>query len=181
MTSHGWAELGPIVRERRDDLGLTQADLQAQGVMGTTQLRTLENGRATGMASVYRRALERVLRWRDAAIDNFIEFGETPRPLLDEVTATAISENGFDVELNAPQPAEGRQVMGLAVLGQRLTEIAQDVADGAPADDLVDLARRVNVGITRLLADSLGVDEQAAHRIARDVRHLLDQAPSDRK
>ncbi|OBJ84737.1 helix-turn-helix domain-containing protein [Mycobacterium asiaticum] len=77
-----WQRLADEIRRRRKQLGLTQADVYAQGGPSTETLRALENNRAGRLTVKLRRALERALQWEAGSVDAILD-GRPPRPLDD--------------------------------------------------------------------------------------------------
>jgi DNA-binding XRE family transcriptional regulator len=64
-----WEKLGVAVRDRRCELGFTQADVAARGGPSVLTVRAIENNRAGRLSSRLRRSLERVLSWQSGSID----------------------------------------------------------------------------------------------------------------
>jgi transcriptional regulator with XRE-family HTH domain len=81
-----WAHLGRLVRERRTELGLTQAEVHGGGGPSPATLYLIETGgRDTYRPQVLRR-LERALRWRAGSVRRVLAGGQ---PVPDEEDATA--------------------------------------------------------------------------------------------
>jgi transcriptional regulator with XRE-family HTH domain len=70
-----WEKLGLQVRDRRTELGLTQADVSERGGPSVETLRAVENNRAGRLSPRVRRALERVLQWESGSIDAVLAGG----------------------------------------------------------------------------------------------------------
>lgn len=96
-----WATLGTAVRERRYELGLSQADVTARGGPSVETLRALEKNRAGRLTDKLRRALERALDWESGSIDDVLD-GSPPRPR--PPTAT-VAEARTAPPGNGPGPA----------------------------------------------------------------------------
>lgn len=79
-----WEKLGQQVRDRRAELGLTQAEVAQRGGPSVETLRALENNRAGRLSPRVRRALERMLQWEIGSIDAVLDGGvptlARPRP-----------------------------------------------------------------------------------------------------
>lgn len=71
--SDRWEFAGRVVRQRRQELGLTQADVQRRGGPSAATVRKLENGRADSLAAASRRVLESVLGWQQGEFDRILE------------------------------------------------------------------------------------------------------------
>ncbi|GGM26534.1 hypothetical protein GCM10011608_09110 [Micromonospora sonchi] len=80
MADHSpdWRRLGQHVQRRREQLGLTQAQVQAAGGPSTATLRNIENATQASYRSSNLRALERVLEWPDGTIDAILNGNERP-------------------------------------------------------------------------------------------------------
>ncbi len=68
-----WATLGTAVRERRYELGLSQADVTARGGPSVETLRAVEKNRAGRLTDKLRRALERAIEWETGSIDDILD------------------------------------------------------------------------------------------------------------
>jgi transcriptional regulator with XRE-family HTH domain len=89
--------LGRLVRERRNELKLTQADVQEAGGPSTATLRLIESGEHTAFRRSTTAPLERILRWGRGAVevilaggDPFPDDGELP--LIPHATTTDLHE-----------------------------------------------------------------------------------------
>lgn len=81
MTSETAAQrLGRLVRERRKQLKMTQADVQEVGGPSTATLRLIEGGHHTDFRDGTGAALEAAIRWQSGSIDNVLA-GDDPTPL----------------------------------------------------------------------------------------------------
>src|SRR4051812_45414241 len=74
-----WSHLGRLVRERRVDLGLTQAEVNNAGGPSPATLYLLESGRREFYRPQILRRLERALDWRSGSIQRVLAGGQ---PLL---------------------------------------------------------------------------------------------------
>lgn len=89
MTSPEAAQrLGRLVRQRRKQLGMTQADIQAAHGPSTATLRLIENGRHIDFRASTSDPLERILGWAPGSINSILaggdptlSVGEQPAPL----------------------------------------------------------------------------------------------------
>lgn len=70
-----WEKLGAAVRDRRCELGFTQADLAARGGPSVLTVRAIENNRAGRLSPRLRRSLERVLSWQSGSIEAILDGG----------------------------------------------------------------------------------------------------------
>lgn len=76
MTKDDWIRLGRAVKARREELGMTQAELQDAGGPSTAKLREIENLRTSTLSTSKRRDLERVLGWETNSVDVVLAGGE---------------------------------------------------------------------------------------------------------
>jgi DNA-binding XRE family transcriptional regulator len=74
-----WLRLAQLIRERRVELGLTQAQVHSAGGPAPATLYLLENGCRTSFSPQILRRLERVLGWRAGSIRRVLAGG---RPAL---------------------------------------------------------------------------------------------------
>lgn len=82
MTEHAAVRLGRMVRERRKELKLTQADVQAKGGPSTATLRLIENGKHTDFRPATSQPLEDILQWQPGSIAAILK-GQTPTVVPD--------------------------------------------------------------------------------------------------
>ncbi len=126
-----WEALGDAVRQRRKELGLTQADEAARGGPSVETVRAIENNRAGRLGRQSRRALERAIEWDVGTIDAVLE-GAAPRVLG---TATGASA--------PPAPATGREATSAAAerfaMAERLIKMRQAFTNHR--DDMTETAR----------------------------------------
>jgi transcriptional regulator with XRE-family HTH domain len=80
-----WSHLGRLVRERRVDLGLTQAELHSAGGPSPATLYLLESGRQGSFRPRILRRLERALGWRAGSIRRVLAGGQ---PMLADADET---------------------------------------------------------------------------------------------
>jgi hypothetical protein len=71
-----WQRLGTYVSRRRDELGLTQSQVQARGGPSVATIRNIETAIKDNYRDSNLRALERVLNWPTGAIDRILTGGE---------------------------------------------------------------------------------------------------------
>jgi transcriptional regulator with XRE-family HTH domain len=74
-----WSNLGRLVRERRTDLGLTQAEIQSAGGPSPATLYLIESGRRGSYRPQVLRRLERALGWRAGSVRRALAGGR-PQP-----------------------------------------------------------------------------------------------------
>jgi hypothetical protein len=105
----GWLFLAKLIKERRLDLGLTQAQVHSAGGPAPATLYLLENGCRTSFSPQILRRLERALGWRAGSIRRVLAGG---RPELDDEGASipSIRENRADVPDGQAWMASFRQL-----------------------------------------------------------------------
>lgn len=81
-----WRRLARYVRDRRDDLGMTQEDVRAAGGPSTATMRLLEGALQESYQPVILQRLEKVLGWRRNSVQAVLAGGE---PVLAEEAALA--------------------------------------------------------------------------------------------
>lgn len=69
VTTDEWARVGAAVRERREELGLTQLEVATQAGVSESMVRVLETARRTSYRAGNLRSIARALSWPDDAID----------------------------------------------------------------------------------------------------------------
>lgn len=74
--SDNWEALAEAVKRRREELRLTQGDIQERGGPSTAKLREIENRRTEALSPSKRRDLERALRWTPGSIDVILAGGQ---------------------------------------------------------------------------------------------------------
>lgn len=70
-----WRRLGEQVLRRREELGLTQPEVQAAGGPSTAAMRIIEKGTQQSYRGSTLRALERALGWRNGSVDDILAGG----------------------------------------------------------------------------------------------------------
>lgn len=107
MSSNGdrnhrdWGRLGRLVRERREDLGLTQAEVHAVGGPSPATLYLIESGQRDSYRPRVLRALERAIQWRATSVQRVLAGGhpepdgDGPRPL-----------RTYEIPMQRPGPKE---------------------------------------------------------------------------
>jgi transcriptional regulator with XRE-family HTH domain len=80
VDAQDWSYLGRVIRDRRADLGLTQAEVSNAGGPSPATLYLLESGRRTLYRPQILRRLERALGWRAGSVRHVLAGGE---PVLD--------------------------------------------------------------------------------------------------
>lgn len=178
MTSESPAQrLGRLVRERRKELKLTQADVQEAGGPSTATLRLIEGGKHTDFRSSTSGPLDKVLQWQPGSIDHVLAGGE-PTPLTDlYVTERAerLLEKVASGEVS-PSREDLRQVGGfLASHGRRaVLNSAMAAAASAAAQMGRSLLSMVDAAAKLQLAQP---DRDRLERVRADVA-LLDRVVS---
>lgn len=174
-----WIRLGAMVRERREDLGLTQADVQNLDGPSPASLRMIENGRAQTMIRNKRRKLEAALKWRPGSIDDILAGGD-PAPSSESVRIPHIrqfSEAGnkkYELTARLGKAPEPLKLVGLTLLSNALAGAADDATNGESPDRLIKLAHKTHHAAMEILADAMSVDVSEAHEIAMRFGYLFD-------
>jgi hypothetical protein len=105
-----WQRVAEYVRERRTDLGMTQADVQAAGGPATATQRLIEGALRDSYQAAILARLERVLQWERGSIRSIRRGGE-PVPV-----APASGAAGSDAELADLEERERRIGVDLSAL-----------------------------------------------------------------
>lgn len=74
-TDSDWSRLGDYVKQRREELRLTQAQVQERGGPSPALVRAIENKRADTLSVSKRRDLERALNWSEESVDLILRGG----------------------------------------------------------------------------------------------------------
>lgn len=136
---------GGMVRQRREELGLTQADVVAQGGPSAMTLRGIENGTAKDPRAWTIASLERVLGLTRGTYDSLLDGGELP-PLGDVDPAEVLRRQAAQLMSQAERADRGSDVA--AVRSMRLPDDLWDRAveeadvEGRPVSALVRDALR---------------------------------------
>lgn len=179
--AENWTRLGELVRLRREELDLTQSQVQERGGPSPALTRAVENGRATAMSHSKRRDLERALEWQVGSIDDVLA-GKSPTLASEPLVIPSIRQHpgkdgangGYEVvpQLGSIEPLK---MFGLALVANALSEAADDYSKGeGSADKLVALAYKTYHATMRMLAETLGVDEFDARETARKMGYLFE-------
>jgi len=83
MVSRDWANLAAQVKDRREELGLTQEQVAASGGPSTATLRLIETNNAKSYRAKTFTQLETALRWRNGSVRRILA-GQGPSPLDDD-------------------------------------------------------------------------------------------------
>jgi hypothetical protein len=104
-----WSYLAKVIKERRLDLGLTQAQVHSAGGPAPATLYLLEHGCRTSFRPEILGRLERALGWRAGSIRRVLAGG---RPALDDEDASipSIRENRTDAPDSQAWMASFRQL-----------------------------------------------------------------------
>jgi len=96
-----WQRLGRVVRDWREEVALTQQQIQAAGGPSTAKLREIERGDGAGTEERTKRRLEKALGWAHGSIDTVLGGGDpAPAPLRQAETGVSVPRaQGFDVEV----------------------------------------------------------------------------------
>ncbi|WP_336794174.1 hypothetical protein [Gordonia malaquae] len=85
-----WAALATAIRARREELAMSQQDVQDNGGPSTAKLREIENQRTTTISTATRSALEHALRWRHGSVKLILATGGKPVP---DAPETGLTDN----------------------------------------------------------------------------------------
>lgn len=170
-----WATLGIAVRDRRNELGLSQADVTTQGGPSVETLRAIENNRAGRLSHKLRRALERAIEWETGSVEAVLD-GSPPRPLPTVTAADARSASPAQGPTSATNAAE-RFAMAERLIKMRRTFAAHcdtmpETARTAIEEDFANAAREMEDAMVWMLP-WLGDEERAA--AIRILGELRDQ------
>jgi transcriptional regulator with XRE-family HTH domain len=72
VTAPDWRALADAVRDRRDELGLRQADVGRHGGPSTGTVRNIESAARTGYSGRTLRQIERALQWPSGHVDRVL-------------------------------------------------------------------------------------------------------------
>lgn len=100
MSPRDWQRLARYVRERRDELGLTQEEIATRGGPSTATLRLIETGTQDSYRAKSLRQLAEALRWTP----------ESPRAILAGREPEEVQESGRErpaTETTPPEPEPG--------------------------------------------------------------------------
>jgi transcriptional regulator with XRE-family HTH domain len=129
-----WSRLGRLVRERRTDLGLTQAEVHGAGGPSPATLYLLEAGRRGSYRPQVLRRLERALGWRAGSIRRVLAGGqpvlddadETPSPIRDDRARAADGQAWMASFRRLPISPHDK----LLILSRLLEEVIADLSRG---------------------------------------------------
>jgi len=128
-----WEKLGQQVRDRRAELGLTQAEVAERGGPSVETLRALENNRSKRLSPRVRRALERVLQWETGSIDAVLDGGAPtlarPRPVVAAADRFAMARQVLDWRADVIRQTHGMQPRAREGLLAGVTRSARQAED----------------------------------------------------
>jgi DNA-binding XRE family transcriptional regulator len=142
-----WSRLGRLVKERRVDLGLTQAEVSSANGPSPATLYLLESGRREFYRPQILRRLERSLGWRAGSIVRVLAGGQ---PMLEHESKSGspVGEDRISVSSGQAWAMSFRQLSisrhdKLLVLSQLLeetiAELSADAGHGQSGPDQVSL------------------------------------------
>lgn len=140
------ARAGRLLRARREELGLTQADVTAQGGPSAMTLRQIENGSQTDPRPWTIAGLERVLSLPRGTYDELIAGGSLPNAEVGDVTGETLRAQAKNLLARAERLEHGPNVT--AVRSMRLPDDLWDQVvleadeEGRPVSALVRDALR---------------------------------------
>jgi transcriptional regulator with XRE-family HTH domain len=140
-----WGYLGRLVRERRAELGLTQAEVHSAGGPSPATLYLLESGHRDSYRPHILRRLERALGWRANSVRRVLAGG---RPTLDDEdeTTSPIREDRTNVPNGHAWMASFRQLpiaprdkllILSNLLEETIAELSTAVNDGPPVSNQI--------------------------------------------
>lgn len=168
-----WATLGVAVRDRRNGLGLSQADVTTRGGPSVETLRAIENNRAGRLSHKLRRALERAIEWETGSVEAVLD-GSPPRPRPTVTAADARTASPAIGPMSAANAAE-RFTMAEHLIKMRRTFATHrdnmgKTARAAIEEDFANAAREMEDAMVYMLP-WLGDEERAAAiRILGELR-----------
>lgn len=182
--SDDWERLGDMVRKRREELGLTQAEVQSLGGPSTASLRAIENKRARSLSVTKRRDLERALYWASGSVEAILDDREPP-PSLPADRAIWLAENGLTVEKardlgitppGAPEETDGSdtETDSGEQLAKEIREAFTNLTTGVTG--LSASLNRMAVQIPRLKHLALASDELTRYAMIVTLAHAGDDA-----
>ena len=104
-----WLYLAQLIKERRLELGLTQAEVHSAGGPAPATLYLLENGCRTSFSPQILRRLERALGWRTGSIRRVLAGGR-PALIGEDMNIPSIHETRADVPNSQAWMASFRQL-----------------------------------------------------------------------
>jgi len=148
MTKKDWNRLGAKVRERIEQLDLTQSEVQSRGGPSPAKVREVMNGRATTMSASKKRDLERALDWEEGSVDDVLD-GRDPKPFsrLGRGLSSLIPEGGAP-----PSREEAEKVRVRRVIQQAWSKVTDFIEDFITANPSPSLRQK-----TRVLVDLIGL------------------------
>ncbi|EHB44076.1 hypothetical protein MycrhDRAFT_6971 [Mycolicibacterium rhodesiae JS60] len=87
-----WEKLGAVVRARRHELGLTQADIRGLGGPSPAIVGAIENNRAAQLSPRMRRGLDQALQWEPGSVNAILAGGEPVAITLSSPTDPGIPD-----------------------------------------------------------------------------------------
>jgi transcriptional regulator with XRE-family HTH domain len=127
-----WEKLGQQVRDRRAELGLTQAEVAQRGGPSVETLRALENNRAGRLSPRVRRALERVLQWETGPTrrpDGGVPTLARPRPDAAAADRFAMARQVLEMRAELVRQSHGMQPRAREGLLAQITRSARQAED----------------------------------------------------
>jgi hypothetical protein len=128
-----WSHLGRLVRERRTELGLTQAEVQSAGGPSPATLYLIETGRHGSYRPQVLRRLERALGWRAGSVRAVLAGGQ---PVLEgEDTISPVGDDRASVPDSGAWMASFRRLPisrhdKLLILSRLLEEVIAELSTG---------------------------------------------------
>ncbi|MHA7617470.1 hypothetical protein ACX12M_03015 [Cellulosimicrobium cellulans] len=177
-----WERLGREVRERRQELGFTQNDVQAEGGPSTALLRGIENATSKVLSKPKRRDLERALRWPtghvdailagDPLQDGLLDYERPERPRLRPVPP-------WTKALSEPDLTRPERSLLLDALSD--VETARNALAHDTGVDITAYVMRAHVLLVELVQRSFWGEDHTNVRVLPGQASLLDEDYQERR
>jgi transcriptional regulator with XRE-family HTH domain len=130
----GWSHLGQLVRERRTELGLTQAEIHSAGGPSAATLYLIETGRRGSYRPQVLRRLERALGWRAGSVRRALA-GDQPTLEGEDTITSPVGEDRASVPDSQQWMASFRRLPisrhdKLLILSRLLEEVIAELSTG---------------------------------------------------
>ncbi|MBF6060564.1 hypothetical protein IU500_07200 [Nocardia terpenica] len=185
MVTNRWAELGPIAKTRRKELGLTQQQVTDLGGPQVPVLRALENGQMPHptygtLGKSTKPVLERIYKWRPGAIDIFVQGGDIvsdfERVWVPTMRSVDVDGEPFLAMQRGGPVDDAVQAGQIALLiAARDTMVAFEEGHGSLEDLRDAFWRHYNATVTEYAA-LRGIDVETVPEIGRALLRVIDHA-----
>lgn len=145
--------LGRIVKDRRDELGLSQMEVwKGRGGPSTTKLGNLEDGDPPFPSATTKKKLETALEWSPGSVDRILSGGE---PVI------------VEPEVSAPSESPGKHG---SMASDMIHGLVVPLLEQLPVEKRLPLAQQ----IYRLVLDAAWEEEHGESRVAHLPRRSED-------